>query len=188
MSISINEDHVEEGIGNLIEQFKEKPNLRSYLTALLIQVQEIEDALNEVLTETDDVDIIIGQQLNNIGLVVGEGRFGRNDLQYRTAIKARILLNQSTGTIEVIIALILALQPSLSIDILEFFPASFLATIVTAIDPLIVDINQISNIVKQGKPAGVRALVQFGVTGGKQFDVSGVGFDEGLFGVVLEAC
>ncbi len=182
------EDHVDEGIANLIEQFKNKDNLRKFLTSFLEQIQDLEDAFDQILTLTDVVAVAFGQQLDNLGLIVGEERFGRSDEQYRIAIDTRILLNNSSGTPENIIALIRALESSLSVEVRESFPASFIADVVTPIDPLLVDLNQIADVVKSGRPAGVEGFVEFRVAGAKQFDTAGAGFDLGKFSVVLETC
>lgn len=186
MSISKNDSHVEQALRRRIEQFKEKARFGDLLTSYIQSVQFVEDALFQVL---DDTTLLTseGLQLDNIGQIVGEPRFGRNDLQYATAIRARILLNVSEGTTTDIILLILALQDGLSVNVIELFPAGFLAIIETPIDPNVVDTTQISTIIGEGRPAGVRGLVAFGVIGSKQFDAPAGAFDIGKFGVILES-
>lgn len=188
MALTKNTEHVQQALANFVEQFKGKINLNKLMEIYIEQVQEVENMFDELLKLVYDIDAAFGAQLDILGDIVGEERFGRDDLQYRTAIKARIILNGSEGTPETIIALVLALQPGLTVEILEFFPAEFLVNIPTAIDPTVVDINQIASIIKAGKPAAVAAQVEFGVAGSKQFDTAGAGFDLGKFAVVLEAC
>lgn len=186
MALIRNDSHVEQALANRIEQFKTKIRFANLLSSYVFEVQDIEDALFQILDDTN-LDTAEGQQLDNIGEIVGEERQGRNDLQYATAIRARILLNTSEATIEDVILLIGALQPGLTTFVYEYFPAAFIAMIATPIDPNVVDIDQIATIVASGRLVGVRGLVSFGVVGSKQFDTSGSGFDEGKFGVVLEA-
>lgn len=183
--ITKNNDHVEQALAKRIEQFKRKIRFGNLLTSYVAEVQDLEDALFQILDDTN-LDSAVGQQLDNIGEIVGEPRNGRDDATYLIAIRARILLNTSEGTIEDIILLILALQSGLEVEILEFFPAAFLAQVNTPVDPGLINTDQISNIISEGKPVGVRGLAQFQVTGSKQFDTTGAGFDEGKFAVVLE--
>lgn len=186
MTLTKNEDHVSQALARRIEQFKDKARLASLLTSYVEGVQGAEDALFQILDDTN-LDTAEGQQLDNIGQLVGEERQGRNDLQYSTAIRARILLNTSEGTIEDIVGLIGALQPGLSTFVYEYYPAAFIAMIVTPIDPNVVDVTQISTIVGSGRPAGVRGFVSYGVVGSKQFDTAEGAFDIGKFGLALEA-
>ena len=138
--------HVAEGLDNLIGQFKDKEELEGLIASYLIQIQEIEDALSQILTDTT-VEASVGAQLDALGSIVGEARSGRNDLQYSTAIRARQILNVSEGTPEDVIALIRAIAGDVGVEITEFFPASFLAAIVDAIDPSTLDTAQIGTLV-----------------------------------------
>ena len=74
MGYSKNDNNVAEGLANLIEQFSDKENIRQYLTAFLNQIQDLENALNEILTLTYEISAAFGQQLDNLGSIVGEDR------------------------------------------------------------------------------------------------------------------
>jgi hypothetical protein len=93
---SQNTEHAAEGVYNLIEFFK-KPRNISVIEAVCSQVQELEDALWS-LKDAFNVDTAEGDQLDLLGKLVGEGRDGRTDDQYRTGVRARILVNSSEGT------------------------------------------------------------------------------------------
>lgn len=173
-------DHVAEGIDNLVDQFSDKELLIGYLTSYLDQIQDLEDALSDTLTETT-VETSVGAQLDALGSIVGEDRAGRNDLQYSTALRARLILNVSEGTPQNIIDLIRAIAGDVRVAIVENFPASFLATILDPIDPTEVDVTQISGLVASGRPAGVEGVVTFGVIPAFQYD-TGTGYDEGKYG------
>ena len=182
MTLAKNSNHVEEALANRIEQFKDKVRFGDLLTSYVEEVQSIEDALLEIQNETELPDAA-GQQLDNIGEIVGEERFGRSDLQYRTALSARIQLNLSEGTREDIINLMLAVSGGVPVQITEFFPAAFIAALLDPIDPNVVDIDRIASFVRSGKPAGVNFVVTFGVVGSFQYDgPAGTGYDEGKYG------
>jgi hypothetical protein len=172
--------HIDEGLDNLVDQFEGSPLFNALLTSFLEQIQDLEDALSDVLTETT-VESSVGAQLDALGSIVGEDRAGRNDLQYSTALRARLILNVSEGTPENIIDLIRAIAGDVTVQIFENFPASFLATIVDPIDPTEVDVTQIGALVASGRPAGIEGVVTFGVIPAFQYD-TGTGFDEGKYG------
>lgn len=185
MSYSKKSNHIEEGLAKLISQFNKKPKIRALATSYIRQFQELEDAFSDLLTETT-IDNSEGIHLDNIGAIVGEPRIGRSDEQYRVALRARILLNKSNGTIEDVIALAIASTGlALTIEITEYFPASFNARIVETIDPSVVDTDAMVAIISSGKPGGVGGHLEFfeGTGIPFQFDgPAGSGFDEGEYG------
>ena len=125
MGISQNTQHVLEALSNRIEQFEDKENFADLITAYVAQVQDLEDALFEVLLETT-LETSIGQQLDNIGEIIKEDRLSRIDDDYRRALRVRILVNKSSGTIEEILEITkLFTQLTSTITIEEFPPASF---------------------------------------------------------------
>ena len=69
------------------------------LELLGVQVQEVEDAVYQILTDTV-LETAEGAQLDGLGEIVGEERAGRDDATYRIAIRTRIAINLSEGTIE----------------------------------------------------------------------------------------
>ena len=188
MSHQQKDNHVEEGLDNLIEQFKEKPKIRAVGKSYLLQIQDLENALSELVFNTT-IDNAIGQHLDNLGSIVGEPRAGREDEVYRAAIKARIKLNTSEGTIEDVIELAIAVANApVSIKIVEGFPASFLAMINEPIDPAVTNVDLMASFIKAGRPAGVRGILAFGVTGSFQYDgPAGSGFDLGKYGSAVDA-
>jgi len=188
MSYSKKISHEEEALANLIEQFKDKPKIAGILKSYLRQIQGLENVLSDMLTKTtlDDAE---GVHLDNIGSIVGEPRSGRNDLQYRTAIRARIGLNVSEGTMEDVIAIALSVAgETVTITTTELFPAGFLMVINEPIDPALTDVNRIASFIASGRPAGVRGLLIFGVLGSFQYDGPlGTGFDDGKYGGAVSA-
>lgn len=106
--LSYVEDHANDGLDLLLEQFKGKPNLEAWLAVLLGQVQDIEAALWQLLTERD-IDNAYGAQLDGLGSIVGERRNGREDEVYRTAIRVRVAVLRSNGRVEELIAILVLL-------------------------------------------------------------------------------
>lgn len=183
MSVTYKTTHREEALADFIQQFKGKEKLAAWLLSYVAEAQELEDTLADVQA-ISDVDTATGAQLDLIGAIVGEERQGRTDLDYRTAIKVRIRLNLSQGTLEDIRALIRGVAGDVDVKFFEFYPAGFVAQILDAIDPLVVDPTRIGNFVKSGKAAGVDAQTAVAVTPAFQFD-TGSGFDLGKYGAIF---
>lgn len=91
--------HTAEGLGRLLQQFKEKQRIEDFLSAFLDQVQEIEDAAWELYIERT-LENADGALLDQLGGLVGEERRGRTDARYRRFIGVRILSNRSDGQVE----------------------------------------------------------------------------------------
>lgn len=179
-------DHVLEALSRFIEQFKDQPDIAAVLTSYVLQIQDLECALSDLLTETT-LQTSVGQHLDDLGDLVGEPRAGRDDEQYRTAIIARIGLNTSNGTIEDVIGIIISVAGApVTVTITEFFPAGFLATINEPIDPNVTDIVRMASFVASGRPIGVRGLLEFHPENPFAYDV-GLGYDEGAYGGAVEA-
>lgn len=62
------------------------------------QVQEIEDAAQQVLVDVVNLDDAVGAQLDVIGRLVGREREGLDDATYRRRLRTQILINKSSGT------------------------------------------------------------------------------------------
>lgn len=188
MAYSKKISHVAEGLANLISLFEDKPKILKLFSIYLGQLQELENAFSDLLTETT-LDNSTGLHLDNIGEIVGESREGRTDVQYRTAIRVRINLNKSGGTIEDLINLATGIAGTpIDISIDEIFPAGFLANILTPISPGLTDVSKISTFVASGRAGGVRGLLAFGVEGSFQYDgPAATGYDSGKYGGVLVA-
>lgn len=112
-------------LGRLAEQFKNKPLLAAIICSFTAEVQQIEYMLIDLLIERS-IDGSIGQQLTNVGTIVGEFRPVPNtppDTEYRAAIKAQIGFNYSSGTAENIIAFVKDATNSSFVLFYEVFPA-----------------------------------------------------------------
>lgn len=124
MTLTPKTTHLEEALAQLAEQFHGKPEPGTVLAPFVGEVQTLET----VLTSTIDAVALAyaeGAQLDGIGKIVGEAREGREDEAYRSAIGARILLNNSSGTIEDLIGLTRALLGDVAVQVVEVQPAHF---------------------------------------------------------------
>jgi len=155
---SHNEEHVAEAISHLIQFFREGPRNLALLTALVEQVQEVEDA-NWAHHNAFDVDTAVGEQLDFLGKRVGERRSDRTDDVYRTAIRVRILVNLSNGRVEELIAIAIGLSPTADVFVRELYPAALemsLSTYGTT------TLQRAYLLLRRAKPAGVRLLLTGG--------------------------
>lgn len=178
--VQINNDYIQQALDHRIEQLKHKENFKNLLVSYIGKTQDVENSAID-LKDLTTLDEAFGKHLDNIGLIVGEERSGKDDVLYRTAIAARIKLNLSEGTIENIIGLIRGVAGNVSVKIWEFFPAAFIAQILDPLDPNLIDPETIAVYVKSGGPAGVGAFTTYSVLGAFAYD-SGPGFDDGKYG------
>ena len=121
-------DLVEEGLGYLIDFWKDKPVYRGILESYLREAQNIEDVVFRLLRERS-ISTAIGAQLDVVGNNEGEDRQGKLDAPYRDAILRRIAINSSDGTIPVVLDILSSISGSPVPNIFEHYPASFHAYI-----------------------------------------------------------
>lgn len=172
---------VTEAQGLLIDQFKNHTNIDAIVKAFATQSQELEDAAWEVLLNTL-VSTAVGQQLDGLGSIVGVERGGRSDADYRVRIGAQILLNKSSGTIEELLELCVALGATPGTVLTEVPPAKI--EIVASV--VVTNGEEIGTVLGQAKPAGVGLwFTWYEGTNPFRFDTAGQGFDQGeLAGIV----
>jgi hypothetical protein len=114
MAEPVLKNSVEVGLGRVIEQFEDKPNIVGTLDAFLQETQKVEDLAFEV-NSAFDLDTAVGGQLDVIGRLVGESRQGKSDELYRAALRNRITANSANGTINNILSIVRnSLGPSVS--------------------------------------------------------------------------
>lgn len=129
MPITQNTTHVSTALSRLLEQFKGNHEMRAMLESWVTQIQEFEDVAFQVLNGRG-IDEGEGVQLDGIGQIVGQPREGIDDATYRFRLKARILLNASSGTIPEILQIFdLLVASDQNVALTEYFPASFLLTV-----------------------------------------------------------
>lgn len=103
MSITKITTHIVDGLKRRIEQYKNKPNIEGTLTSFIKQVQDLEDAGDEMFLERMLADAV-GEQLDQFGKIVVLARQGFDDDFYRVLLFVKIGQNVSNGEPERIIS------------------------------------------------------------------------------------
>lgn len=103
----------------LLEQFKNKPNLKNFIEVWIEQLQELECRVFEVF-DLDSINNAQGAILDLIGTIIGRPRqSGESDNNYRIGIKAQIGINVSEGELERIISVSLLLLSTPFIHVVD---------------------------------------------------------------------
>lgn len=116
--------HVADAQARLVEQFKEQPRLLALIEAWVEPLQDIEEQLS-LLLHYRTLDASVGQQLDNLGAIVGQAREGRTDDEYRLWIAARRLVNIATGIPNDFLHLMETVLPMSESEYIPYYPAGF---------------------------------------------------------------
>lgn len=116
-------DHVNQAIKRLFQQYKGKVRIEALLTAFVDQVQMLEDTTQDLIVGRA-LDTAEGVQLDLLGEIVGQAREGMDDDAYRLRIKVRIIQNLSEGEAERAIQVYKALLGATLVVYSELYPAS----------------------------------------------------------------
>lgn len=152
-----NEQHADDALAKLAEQFKDKENLAKVLNALNVQTQALEDAFWQLYLYRW-VNTAEGVQLDTIGNLVGQPRSGDDD-EYRARIKARIRANVSNGTTEDIYAVFKALMPTAQLRLQNSYPGTFTFGVGGAVPEALVDVY--IGFLNASISAGTRAIFEY---------------------------
>lgn len=158
-------DHEAEGVALLLAQFEDKPRIQALVESYLSEVQAAEDQVF-LISFYRHLDYAYDSHLDVLGDLVGEPRNGRADAAYRNAIRVRVLVNDSNGRVETLIA-IADLYESVeagggTVEITEFHPASL---VVTLVDHAAADAAGLVERLRQAKAAGVKLDLVYLPTG-----------------------
>jgi hypothetical protein len=149
-----NGDHSAEAIDLLLHQFHGSSLVEGYVKSYVNRVQELENAIWEILLALD-IDNAVNAQLEGIGAIVGEGRRGRLDGPYRAAIRVRILVNLCDGKhaqiVRILTAYLGATDGDGTIRLTEPAPAALSLQVFTVpVSP-----GDLRTMARSIKPAGV---------------------------------
>jgi hypothetical protein len=151
-------DHAERAIARLPSRHRSKASILDLVRVTTAPIQEIEDVLFDILAAAG-IDASEGEQLNVIGRLVGQERGGLDDPAYRIWLRARQLVNRSSGTVPELLAILRAvLPPQATITVTPFYPAGLQIQIgVVAVD------NQaaIASLMRTATAGGVRVLLEY---------------------------
>ena len=135
-------DYVAIALSRLTNQFAGSPILQAMVAAMVEPLQVLEDSAQDV-REKRWIDTAEGKQLDGAGYIVGEPRLGRDDAEYREAIKFRIFVNTSNATPQDLIRGITFLTKPDNVQYIEQYPATaMLFTDGPNITPFIHDVMQ----------------------------------------------
>lgn len=189
MTITFKDTHTEEALSKLLAQFKEKDKLMAVLSAFTDQIQAVENVLQELLDERN-IDVAVGDVLDLFGKVVGQPREGRTDDDFRLWIKARILINKSSGLTEemyTVLKLITGHMDSGDFQLTETavgYPAHFDVQTNFALGSL--DPQVIYDILNEMRAITVDFTYTYALNDPiARYDVAGAGYDEGYYGQTI---
>jgi hypothetical protein len=181
-------DTAQEAIDRLIQQYKQ-PNLEALVGVLAYPCQDLEDALNQ-LYDSQWLNTSTGQQLDNLGALVGRPRNGLTDDIYRLFLQAQILVNKSSGGPEEIYSVFSLIVPAGTTLALQYYaPASFTLTLTGAIPANTVTV--FTQILSALRGAGINGQLVYSLAAPSAtftFDgASGQGFDQGGFAGAVQS-
>jgi len=117
-------NHVEQAEAQLMEQYQGLPLFNGLLAALVDQIQDLENAAYNMVALTQLFNNgASGQQLDNIGQIVGRARDGLSDAEYYVFLRAQISENFSQTTIQELVTLVQNLFNPTLLLAFEMFPA-----------------------------------------------------------------
>ena len=138
----------------LLEQFKSKSLFIEICKTISESSKKLEDAIFEVRDEYW-IETAIGIQLDNIGNIVGITRNGRNDTEYRKAIKVQINVNNGSGEPETIITAISGIYGATKVQLIGKNGILYIWTNITLVAD---DYTNIEKLI----PAGVQLILVSG--------------------------
>ena len=145
--------HVDQALARLLEQYKSKPRIKSVISSICTPIQGIQTVTNELNT-LRTINGSVGQQLDNLGTIVGIQRGELTDAQYRLWIKAKVLINISDGEPEIVIQAYTLLTEGSTTYLTEFFPGA-IGLMSDGVIPSGLE-STVAHLIKQCLSAGVR--------------------------------
>ena len=146
-------DHVLQALDRLLQQYREQPRIASVITALVDEIQDLENAV----ADTYDgrwLELAAGKVLDDVGTIVNQARLGFDDARYRSLIKAKIGQNVSQGNPERVIQVAQLLIGATLVHFQEQYPAGYTLAANADIPPNL--INLFYEELDRVDPAGVR--------------------------------
>jgi hypothetical protein len=118
-------DLYEKYLSRLAGRFVGKPNIEAFLRTAIKPYQELSDACDFILTMAN-LDDAVGYWLDIHGSRVAEKRDGRDDDEYRDAIKFKIALKSPKATISAIFKALNFFAPKIRYGVyIPHYPAGF---------------------------------------------------------------
>lgn len=172
--VELIEDHADEALARLVSQYKGEINFAALINVFASRTQALEQPLYNLLTRRwiDDGE---GQQLDELGLILGEPRAGKTDVEYRVALRNRAILNAASGEYDPIPLLASTLTEAAGfVSIEEDFPAKLIINMTGDLD--VDSAQRLREAIGAGIGLDVVLLDRFGVDGiGSETPATGAG-------------
>jgi hypothetical protein len=120
-------DHVQQALARLLQQYRGRTLVTGLYTSLVDQIQDLENALfaldagRQIWNGTGSP--AIGEQLDQLGTIIGIGRNGLSDAEYLLFLFGKIAENFSDTTIPTILNVVAYVFQAESVSLVELFPA-----------------------------------------------------------------
>lgn len=170
----------------IAEYLKDKPVYMALLAGFKEPATEIENTAYNFIKRFWKT-YARGDQLTILGKIVGQPREGRNDYEMLRAVNARILINQSSGTIDEIYEILEHAAQEGAANNARIFnhpPKSFTLSMPGGVSS-VAEANSLARLIGQVTDAGVHTSFVYSKIARKYtftFDgVASQGFDRGLF-------
>jgi len=180
------EDYIEHALEGLPGHLQGLANYTAYLTALVGEIQEVEDACWSLIADRM-LDSAKGAQLEQYGELLTERRDGLADDDYRAILRAKIASNTSEGTPEDLIKVATLAAGATRVVVWEVFPATVILDVYTTNRLSANRKARVDRLLQRSKPAGVKMWV-VEVPDVQWFafdDPASGGFNRGLYATVL---
>lgn len=159
-TFAYNASHVAQGLGRLIDQYRNKPRFRAFLQIYLEEVQELEDAIWSLYAARDPSTLNTSMQ-DLIGRIVKQARRGLDNAAYSLFLKAKIRVLKSRGTAADLIKIAKLLLGAVPFSYGEEYPA---ASVIQTLAALTQDPDAIFEMLNAAKLGGVRLFFQWMVS------------------------
>lgn len=142
--------HAADMIAKELLQDKEQPNRVALIESIGAEIQDAEDSLGDVFDQ-HFLDNAVGAQLDGLGSIVDEARKGRDDSEYRTAIKAKEASLRSNGSPDDLLQVVRLVEPFTDFELEELFPAHVRINL----DFADCEESELATLLQTARPAGV---------------------------------
>ncbi len=178
-------DHDTRALGDLLQQFKGRPNIEAFLRAFATKAQEVENALWQLVTERW-LHTAVGAQLDLLGRLLRRDRAGLSDDVYRGILRAIIAARLSSGTHpEVLRVVQLAINAAVTgghLKITRQPPAG--AEVFLDNQALLAGLGvHVADLIALAASMGIRIVFTYiEVDSAFAFDDANIGFDDSAYG------
>jgi hypothetical protein len=134
MPVTKIDNHLQQALERVLEQYKDKPRIVFLLSQFVQQVQDLEDTLIDMLDKTW-INTAEGAQLDELGILLNTTRGGFSDAVFRTRLNAAIVRYTSSGRPEQVLSAISLLSQAGTVILEELYPAEVRLTAIGAVAP-----------------------------------------------------